>query len=258
MVDYLIIGGGIVGLSTAWQLQRRKPDASIVLVEKEDRFAAHQTGRNSGVIHAGIYYTPGSLKAKFCKDGVDATISFCHDNNIRVEQCGKLLVATDEVEYERMLALFERANRNGLDVELLDARELSEREPNIVGTGAIFLKTTGIADYPEISRHFARKFEALGGQTRLKSEVVALNESDDSVIVLQGHVHVECHENYSRRDSLAGLPFMILCVKPLLLLAGDLMRGLLWLRGWLRGIVVGEEPGHLNGFVGPEELESRL
>lgn len=183
MVDYLIIGGGIVGLSTAWQLQRRKPDASIVLVEKEDRFAAHQTGRNSGVIHAGIYYTPGSLKAKFCKDGVDATISFCHENNIRVEQCGKLLVATDEVEHERMLVLFERANENGLDVELLDARELNKREPNIVGTGAIFLKTTGIADYPEISRHFARKFEALGGQTRLKSEVVALNESDDSVIV---------------------------------------------------------------------------
>lgn len=182
-VDYVVIGGGIVGLSTAWQLQQRIPDASIVLVEKEDRLAAHQTGRNSGVIHAGIYYTPGSLKAKFCKEGVDATISFCRENDIPVEQCGKLLVATDAVERERMLALYERAKQNGLDVELLDANGLREREPNIAGVAAIFVRTTGIVDYAEISRHFARKFKALGGEIRLRSEVVELEETDQSVVV---------------------------------------------------------------------------
>jgi len=149
--DYLIIGGGIVGVSTAWQLQQRKPNSSILLLEKESRLASHQTSRNSGVIHAGIYYTPGSLKARFCKEGVDATIRFCRARNIAVEQCGKLIVATDDAEHERMLALYERARDNGLDVELLDATKLRTREPNIIGTGAIFLRTTGITDYSSIS-----------------------------------------------------------------------------------------------------------
>ena len=165
--DYLIIGGGIVGLSTAWQLQRRKPDSVILLIEKESDFATHQTGRNSGVVHAGIYYTPGSLKAQFCREGVDASIAFCRDNDIPVDQCGKLIVATNDTEHGRMLALYERAQENGLDVELLDAAELKRREPNIVGTGAIFLKTTAITDYAAISRSMASKFRELGGQVRL-------------------------------------------------------------------------------------------
>jgi len=136
--DYTIVGGGIVGLSTAWQLQQREPGKKILLLEKENQFAEHQTGHNSGVIHAGIYYEPGSLKAKFCREGVEATIQFCRDNNIAFEQCGKLLVASNELERKRMLALFERANENGLEVELLDAFDLKAREANIIGVGAIF------------------------------------------------------------------------------------------------------------------------
>jgi L-2-hydroxyglutarate oxidase len=183
MYDFLIIGGGIVGLSTAWQLQQQRPDSSILLLEKESRVAAHQTGRNSGVLHAGIYYTPGSLKAQFCKEGVDATIQFCNEHDIPVEQCGKLVVATNDLEHERMLALYERAQENGLEVELLDGEELRLREPNIVGIGAIFVRTTGIADFPRISEQFAVNFEQLGGEVRLDSEVASIDETDAGISV---------------------------------------------------------------------------
>ncbi|GAL03214.1 L-2-hydroxyglutarate oxidase [Photobacterium aphoticum] len=97
--DYIVIGGGIVGVSTAWQLQQRYPDKSVLLLEKEAALSCHQTGHNSGVIHAGVYYAPGSLKATFCKAGVEATKAFCAEHDIAVENCGKLLVATDDAEY---------------------------------------------------------------------------------------------------------------------------------------------------------------
>jgi L-2-hydroxyglutarate oxidase len=103
--DYLVIGGGIVGLSTAMQLAKAYPDSTVRVLEKEDRLAVHQTGHNSGVIHAGVYYAPGSLKAKFCRAGVEATIAFCTRHQIPFEQCGKLLVATTPIELERMDAL---------------------------------------------------------------------------------------------------------------------------------------------------------
>ena len=184
MYDYLIIGGGIVGLSTASQLQQRKPESSILLLEKESELAKHQSGRNSGVIHAGIYYTPGSLKAKFCKAGAEATMAFCRQHAIPVEQCGKLIVASNEDEHVRMLELFERAHDNGLDVELLDAAELRHREPNIVGIGAIFLRTTGIADYSAITMAFATQFKNLGGEIRLNSSVMDLQESSETVTAI--------------------------------------------------------------------------
>lgn len=181
MYDYLIIGGGIIGLSTAWQLQQRKPECSILLLEKEAELAAHQTGRNSGVLHAGIYYTPGSLKAKFCKAGVEETVRFCRAHQIPVEQCGKLIVASGDIEHARLLELYERAIENSLDVELLTAAELRRREPNIIGTGAIFLGTTGITDYPAITREFAKQFQKMGGEVRLNSAVINLQESPETV-----------------------------------------------------------------------------
>ncbi len=181
--DYVIIGGGIVGVSTAWQLQQQFPQKRIAIIEKENQFACHQTGHNSGVIHAGVYYQPGSLKAKFCKEGVKATIDFCKENHIAFEQCGKLLVATNELEHERMLALYARCGENGIEAELLNEAQLKQREPNIIGVGAIFVKQTGIVDYQQVTTKMAEKFQQLGGTVLLRHEVVGLNEHDHGVSI---------------------------------------------------------------------------
>jgi len=181
--DYLVVGGGIIGLSTAWQLQQQCPDKRILLVEKESGFARHQTGHNSGVIHAGVYYAPGSLKAEFCRQGVEKTLAFCRDNGIKFEQCGKLLVATNAQEHERMLALYQRCQQNQIEVELLDAEQLKAREPNICGLGAIFVKSTGIVDYREICNKMAERFRELGGVTQLDTQVIGLEEHQDAIQV---------------------------------------------------------------------------
>jgi L-2-hydroxyglutarate oxidase len=144
--DLAIIGGGIVGLATALQVTESFPGLSVVVIEKEAGLAQHQTGRNSGVIHAGVYYQPGSLKARFCKEGVEATIRFCREHGLPFEQCGKMIVATGTDELGRMTALHERATANGLPVERLDAAELARREPHIRGVGALFVPTSGIVD----------------------------------------------------------------------------------------------------------------
>lgn len=185
--DYVIIGGGIVGVSTAWQLQQRFPQKRIAIVEKESQFACHQTGHNSGVIHAGVYYQPGSLKAKFCKEGVQATIEFCKDNDIHYEQCGKLLVATNALEQERMLALFERCTENGIDAQLLDQAQLKQREPNITGVGGIFVKQTGIVNYQQVTTKMAEKFQQLGGTILLNHEVIGLVEDANGVTIQVNH-----------------------------------------------------------------------
>ncbi|MCE7649931.1 L-2-hydroxyglutarate oxidase [Vibrio fluvialis] len=181
--DYVIVGGGIVGVSTAWQLKQQYPDKSILLVEKEAGFSRHQTGHNSGVIHAGVYYAPGSLKADFCKRGVERTLSFCAKHDIPVENCGKLLVATNEVEFERMQALFERCLQNELDVELLDAAQLKLAEPNITGLGAIYVKATSIVNYRLVTEKMAEEFKASGGEVCLSTEVVGLNETEQEISV---------------------------------------------------------------------------
>ena len=173
--DYIIIGGGIVGVSTAWQLKQRQPDARILLLEKEADFAQHQTGHNSGVIHAGVYYAPGSLKAKLCKEGVAATIDFCRQHSLPYEQCGKLLVATNALELERMHALYERALQNGLTLELLDAEQLRECEPNIEGIGAILVKDTAIVGYKAVTHKMAELFIELGGEVKLTTQSHRLN-----------------------------------------------------------------------------------
>ncbi len=183
MYDFVIVGAGIVGLSTAWQLQVRHPDKKLLLVDKEDAVAGHQSGRNSGVIHAGIYYAPGSLKADFCKQGVRATIEFCNKHDIPYEQCGKLIVATDEIEHERLLDLYERARLNELDVELIDGAELKHWEPNIAGFSAIYIDTTGIVNYAEICDRMADEFRWAGGELKLSSAVTGLTESDDRIDV---------------------------------------------------------------------------
>ena len=183
MFDFVIIGGGIVGMSTAMQMAAEYPDAKILLLEKESSPAQHQTGHNSGVIHAGVYYTPGSLKAKFCLEGNRAIKDFCDQHGIRYDACGKMLVATNNVEMERMKALWERTEANGLEREWLSAAELREREPNIVGLGGIFVPSSGIVNYAEVTRNMAAAFTKAGGVIHYNSEVTALDERADEVVV---------------------------------------------------------------------------
>jgi len=179
--DVIIIGGGIVGLSTAWQLKQRFPDQQILVLEKESQLAYHQTGHNSGVIHAGVYYQPGSLKAQFCKRGAAQTIDFCKAHHLPYEQCGKLLVATDALEYERMAALETRCRQNDIETQRLTAAELIKHEPAIYGHGAIFVPATGITDYTAITNKIAEQFSDLGGHLRLGSEVMAIHEYADRI-----------------------------------------------------------------------------
>lgn len=182
--DFIIIGGGIVGLATAMPLQSEAPGSKLLLLEKETDFARHQTGHNSGVIHAGIYYQPGSLKAKLCKEGAEATKQFCRDHHIPFETCGKLLVATNEAEVYRMEALEERAVQNGIQFSRLSKAELRKVEPAIAGLGALHVPATGIVDYAQICRAMAIKIREQGGDIRLGTAVTAISETATQVSVV--------------------------------------------------------------------------
>lgn len=183
--DYLIIGGGIVGMSTAWQLKQRCPDAHIVLVEKESQIGRHQTGHNSGVIHAGVYYTPGSLKAQLCKRGSQQMHEFCQRHAVPINNCGKLIVATNPHELQRMQALYQRCLDNGIEVALLDEQELKALEPNITGLGAIHVFGTSIVNFTQVAQVMAEEFSRLGGILHLNTKVISLEETDL-------HIQVQC------------------------------------------------------------------
>ena len=184
MYDFVVIGGGIVGASTALSLVKTYPEKRTILIEKEKSFASHQTGHNSGVIHAGVYYQPGSLKAKFCREGLEETINFCDLHNIPYENCGKLLVATSELELARMDVLFERCRQNNIDVEIIDREKLQKIEPNIKGVGAILVKSTSIVNYQSITKKMIEQYEALGGEYLLDTEVVNLTENSDAIEII--------------------------------------------------------------------------
>ena len=181
MYDFVIVGGGIIGASTALSIIKRNPKKKILLLEKEKSFAFHQTGHNSGVIHAGVYYEPGSLKAKFCKRGLEETIKFCKQHNIPYSQCGKILVATSKDELNRMQSLYERCQKNNIDASLLSKQELYKLEPDINGLGAILVKSTAIVDYQAITNKMANQYESLGGEFLLNTEVKNIDESLDSI-----------------------------------------------------------------------------
>ena len=182
--DFCIIGGGIVGLSTAMNLARQRQDASIVVLEKEQSLARHQTGHNSGVIHSGIYYAPGSLKADLCRRGAEETKNFCRQHDIPFETCGKLLVATNALEKQRMDALFERSIQNNIRVERLDAGELRRREPNITGLGALFIESTGIVDYRCVASAMADVIRESGGAIELSAAVMSIRETTSDVKII--------------------------------------------------------------------------
>jgi L-2-hydroxyglutarate oxidase len=181
--DVVIVGGGIVGLATALTVLQRRPGADVHLVEKEAELAAHQSGHNSGVIHAGVYYAPGSLKARLCAEGSRWTRAFCDEHAIPYLDTGKLIVATTAIEVERLAALYDRALRNGLEVERIDATELRRREPHITGLAALYVATTGIVDYRAVSRAIAEEVVRLGGTISTQTEVVAITESPGQVVL---------------------------------------------------------------------------
>jgi L-2-hydroxyglutarate oxidase len=181
--DIIIIGGGIVGLSTAWQLQQQRPGARILLLEKETGVARHQSGRNSGVIHAGVYYPPGSLKAQFCREGAAATYAFCEEHGLPCKRTGKLLVATNETELERMRALFERCRDNRLEPEWLSSSELKVLEPAVTGSGAFLVRESGITDYAAICRQMLNLFIRAGGTSTMAAEVTAIHEAPSDITV---------------------------------------------------------------------------
>jgi (S)-2-hydroxyglutarate dehydrogenase len=184
--DYCVIGGGIVGLATAMKLVELRPGASLLLIEKEAGLAKHQTGHNSGVIHSGIYYVPGSLKAELCRRGLNATNAFCDKHGVPHQTCGKLLVATSDLELKRMDGLIERARLNQIEVERLDGTELRRREPNIKGLAGLLVAETGIVDYRRVCESMASVILDAGAVIQLDSKVTAIEETQSSVIVSAG------------------------------------------------------------------------
>jgi L-2-hydroxyglutarate oxidase len=171
--DYIVIGGGIVGLSVAWAILGKKPGARVAVLEKEDGWARHQTGRNSGVIHSGIYYKPGSLKAQLCRAGNRRMLEFCREHGIRFETCGKVIVATSASELPRMQNLYDRGVANGLAVKKLSADEVKELEPHVSSVAGVHLPATGIVDYAAVCRKLAELIAARGGELRLGARVRA-------------------------------------------------------------------------------------
>ncbi len=186
MYDFCVIGGGIVGLATAVSLLDEFPGCELVVVEKELDVGQHQTGHNSGVIHSGIYYAPGSLKARLCREGAEATKAFCTEHGIPFETCGKLLVATTPSELQRMEDLEVRAGLNGIECERLDAAELVAREPNVTGLGALFVPSTAIVDYRQVCTALRQTVIDRGGAVELGVRVDLVAESGSYVEVRAG------------------------------------------------------------------------
>jgi L-2-hydroxyglutarate oxidase LhgO len=173
--DIAVVGGGIVGLATSRELLRRHPRLRLANVEKEPGYNRHQTGRNSGVIHSGIYYKPGSLKAKLCAEGRRLAWAYCDQKGIPYRQVGKLIVATDQSELGRLDDLWARGQANGIEgLELLDAAQIREREPHCVGIKAIFSPVTGIVDWALVGEHYAADARELGADMYLGHEVVGI------------------------------------------------------------------------------------
>lgn len=181
--DFIIVGGGIVGLATGYSLIKKYPDASLLILEKESTVAAHQTGRNSGVIHSGIYYKPGSLKAKYAKEGAKRLIEYCKENEIKYDICGKLIIATEEEELPNLESLYLRGKENGLTIEKIDMEQIREIEPHANGIAAIKVPMTGIVNYQEVALSLAANIEERGGVLETDTVVKNIIENDDGVIV---------------------------------------------------------------------------
>ncbi len=191
--DIVIVGGGIVGLATAYHLTEKYPDKKILVLEKEDEVAHHQTGNNSGVIHSGLYYKPGSLKAKNCIDGYHMMIQFCDEHQIPYDLCGKVVVATEKSELGRLRDLFDRGRENGLEgLEMLDQARLKEIEPHLAGIQGIRVPQTGIVNYKQVCQKLAEIITQRGGEIHLNTLVQSMKETADNVQITTSTISVEC------------------------------------------------------------------
>ncbi|MGN6564055.1 MAG: L-2-hydroxyglutarate oxidase [Thermomicrobiales bacterium] len=208
--DIAIVGSGIVGLATAMELLDRHPQLKLAILEKEAAIGQHQTGHNSGVIHSGIYYTPGSLKAKLCVAGKQRLIGFCEEHSITYDLCGKVIVATDEEELPRLQNLYERGLANGVPgLEMIGPERLREIEPYCVGIKALYSPTTGIVDYTQVARKYAELIQARGGAILTNHEVVGIDHLDSQYTLrtaagdVTARYVVSCAGLYS--DHVAGM-----------------------------------------------------
>lgn len=182
--DVVVVGAGIVGLATALRLLEARPDLRIVVLEKEPRVAAHQTGHNSGVVHAGLYYQPGSLKARLCREGKAALERFCEEHAIPVERTGKLVVALSDAELPRLGALRERAEANGVEgLEEVGPERLREIEPHAAGISALWSPTTGIVDFGRVADAYAAEVRARGATIETSREATSISQRGDELVV---------------------------------------------------------------------------
>lgn len=182
-VHFTVVGAGIVGAATALELIRRQPRAQVTLVEKENEPALHQSGRNSGVVHAGVYYEPGSLKARFCREGLRETREFCEQHRLPYLKTGKLIVATNTLESRRLEDLFERCRRNGLEPRMLNAGQLSALEPAVTGAAAIRVDETAVTDFARVCAAMIDEFRERGGDVRLGEAVTGIEERADRILL---------------------------------------------------------------------------
>lgn len=210
MYDFAIIGGGIVGLSTGMVLAQRYPHAKILVMEKESLWAFHQTGHNSGVIHSGIYYKPGSLKAQFCRDGCRSMIEFCQKNDINYDVCGKVIVATSESELPCLEKLFQRALANGIQVKRISPEEVKEIEPHVSCLGGIRVFSTGIVDYRQVCLKYVEIIQQQGGEISLNTKVEKIiNNGNTQVLETNNNTFytrfvINCAGLYSDRIAKLG------------------------------------------------------
>ncbi|MCY7359566.1 MAG: L-2-hydroxyglutarate oxidase [Rudanella sp.] len=185
MTDVIIIGGGIVGLATALKIKQQRPGLSVVVLEKENRVAAHQTGHNSGVIHSGLYYKPGSLKATNCIRGYDMLVEFCQQEGVPFDLCGKIVVATKPDELPQLEILYQRGLQNGLTkISTISPAEMREIEPHVSGVAGLRVPYTGIVDYTAVCEKYAEKFRALGGEIHLNERVEQLTPGTTLTVVV--------------------------------------------------------------------------
>jgi len=183
MYDYAIIGGGIVGLATSLALSQRHPQSRLLVLEKESTWAAHQTGNNSGVIHSGIYYKPGSFKAQFARAGSHSMVEFCREHGIAHEVCGKVIVATDTTELPLLENLYNRGLENGLNVTKISAEAVKEIEPHVSCLAGIRVPSTGIVDYKQVCQKYIELLQAQGGELCLNTKVERIVTAQDSSIL---------------------------------------------------------------------------